>query len=182
MTFYSPLESRKSDDRAIATSSMKRRSLELLAFCGVAFRVYGHALHTATSKAVRRCIANSDTWSPSSSFSWLIVYFAFNLALTIYNKLVLAGSFPFPYMLTAVHCLFGTLGSSICLKNGVFNQARLTQRETIAIGLFSGLYTINIIVSNVSLYFTFLIELIIIDNLSRFHFIKLFDLQPRYSS
>lgn len=155
-----------------------------MAFCGVAFRVYGHALHTVASKAVRRCIsrgANLDTWSPSSSFSWLITYFAFNLALTIYNKLVLAGSFPFPYLLTAVHCLFGTLGSSICLKNGVFNQARLTQRETIAIGLFSGLYTINIIVSNVSLYVTFLIELII-DNLSRFHFIKLFDLRPRYSS
>ena len=163
---------------------MKGRSLEILIFCGVVYRVYSHALRTAMSNAVKGWIshaANSRPWPPSSSFSWLIVYFAFNLTLTIYNKFVLAGSFPFPYMLTAVHCLFGTVGSSICLKNGVFTQARLTQSETIIVGLFSGLYTINIIVSNVSLYYAFWIELTI-DILSRFHFIKLFARQPHYLS
>ena len=154
----------------------------MLAFCGVAFRVYGHALQTAMSKTVHGWLAaNLVPSSTSSSFSWLIVYFAFNLILTIYNKLVLAGSFPFPYMLTAIHCLFGTMGSSICLKNRVFTQARLTQSAAIAIGLFSVLYTINIIVSNASLYFEFWIELTI-DNLSLFHSIRLFDLQPHYLS
>jgi hypothetical protein len=126
-------------------------------------------------------VANSGVGSPRSSLSWLIVYFVFNLTLTIYNKLVLAGGFPFPYMLTAVHCLFGTMGSSICLKKGAFIQAQLTWSETLMVGLFSGLYTINIIVSNVSLYVEIEIELTI-DTLSLFHFIKLFDPRHLYSS
>lgn len=92
---------------------------------------------------------STTTWSSST---WLLAYFAFNLALTIYNKLVLVGNFPFPYTLTAVHCLFGTIGSAICLKKGVFVDARLTRRESILIAFFSVLYTVNIIVSNVSLY------------------------------
>src|SRR5947207_1190160 len=133
-----------------------KRGIAILLFCGVIFRVYTHALGRALSNALNRLnsslAANSHSFSPSSSYTWLIAYFAFNLALTIYNKLVLAGSFPFPYTLTAVHCLFGTVGSAICYKKGVFSQARLTKRETILVGLFSGLYTINIIVSNVSLY------------------------------
>jgi hypothetical protein len=154
----------------------------MLAFCGVAFRVYSHALQTAMSKTVHGWLgANSVPSSISSSYSWLVVYFAFNLVLTIYNKLVLAGGFPFPYMLTTVHCLFGTVGSSICLKNRVFTQARLTQSETIVIGLFSVLYAINIIVSNASLYYEDWIELTI-DNLSLFHSIRLFDLLPHYLS
>jgi hypothetical protein len=87
-----------------------------------------------------------------SSFTWLTAYFVCNLALTIYNKLVLAGDFPFPYTLTAIHCFFGTVGSLVCLKRGVFTQIRLTQSETAIVVLFSVLYTINIIVSNVSLF------------------------------
>ena len=70
----------------------------------------------------------------------------------MYNKLVLAGNFPFPYTLTAVHCLFGAGGSLLCLKRGVFTQAKISQIDTVLVILFSGLYTINIIVSNVSLY------------------------------
>ena len=89
------------------------------------------------------------TWITSSS--WLLAYFFFNLALTIYNKLVLAGNFPFPYTLTAIHALSGTIGSWICLRRGVYTMATLTLRENLHIVLFSGLYTINIIVSNVSL-------------------------------
>jgi hypothetical protein len=95
---------------------------------------------------------NSFTLSTESSMTWLFAYFASNLALTIYNKLVLAGNFPFPYTLTAVHCLFGTLGSTFFLKRRAFAQARLSMKETILVVLFSALYTINIIVSNVSLY------------------------------
>jgi hypothetical protein len=116
-----------------------------------------------------------------STFSWLLAYFFFNLALTIYNKLVLAGNFPFPYTLTAVHALSGTIGSWICLKQGVFTAARLTRRETIQIVLFSGLYTINIIVSNVSLYAFFATKLTV-DTLSQYPSIKLCVQQHPYSS
>lgn len=96
--------------------------------------------------------AERDRRAWASSMSWLFAYFFFNLALTIYNKLVLAGNFPFPYTLTAIHALAGTIGSWICLRRGMYTMASLTMRETVHIILFSGLYTINIIVSNVSLY------------------------------
>lgn len=122
---------------------------------------------------------DSHRWSPNSSFTWLLVYFAFNLALTIYNKLVLAGSFPFPYTLTAVHCLFGTLGSSVCLEREMFTRARLTTRESILVVLFSGLYTINIIVSNVSLY-AYISNELTRGILLRFRSIKLFDRLRHY--
>src|SRR5271154_7200857 len=89
---------------------------------------------------------------PVGPISWLLAYFACNLVLTIYNKLVLAGDFPFPYTLTAIHCLFATIGSWACLRSGGFSQARLSQRESIIIFLFSAIFTVNILVSNVSLY------------------------------
>jgi Triose-phosphate Transporter family len=89
------------------------------------------------------------------------VYFFFNLALTIYNKFVLAGDFPFPYTLTAVHALSGSVGSFLCWKRGLFSMVTLTTRETVQIILFSGLYTINIIVSNVSLYELWMAKLIV---------------------
>jgi hypothetical protein len=88
---------------------------------------------------------------PTTSLGWLSIYFGLNLALTIYNKLVLAGGFPFPYTLTAIHCLFGTAGSYFCLQSGGFVQAKLSFEETLLIFLFSLLYAVNIIVSNVSL-------------------------------
>jgi hypothetical protein len=124
---------------------------------------------------------DSSQWHPNSSSVWLLVYFVFNLALTIYNKLVLASSFPFPYTLTAVHCLFGTVGSSLCLERGVFTQVPLTKRESILVILFSGLYAINIIVSNVSLYVSIETELIV-GILSLFLSIKSFGQRHHYSS
>ncbi|KAJ7723821.1 hypothetical protein B0H14DRAFT_3118363 [Mycena olivaceomarginata] len=60
------------------------------------------------------------------------MYFCFNLSLTLYNKGVLV-SFPFPYTLSALHALFGTLGGALLAQRG------------------SWLYAINIVVSNVSL-------------------------------
>src|SRR5271170_5666201 len=103
-------------------------------------------LHTSPSTT------SPPSWPQYSSFPWVTAYLTCNLGLTIYNKLVLAGDFPFPYTLTAIHCFFGTVGSLVCLKRGVFSQVRLTQRESAIIMLFSVLYTINIIVSNVSLF------------------------------
>lgn len=44
-----------------------------------------------------------------SELFWLALYFLFNLGLTLYNKMVLV-SFPFPYTLTAMHALCGSIG------------------------------------------------------------------------
>ncbi|KZO94699.1 TPT-domain-containing protein, partial [Calocera viscosa TUFC12733] len=83
--------------------------------------------------------------------AWLALYFAFNLGLTLYNKGVLV-KFPFPYTLTAVHALCGSIGCWIALELGYFKPQPLTRAEAITLGAFSVLYTVNIAVSNISLH------------------------------
>ncbi|KAJ7130270.1 TPT-domain-containing protein [Mycena epipterygia] len=78
------------------------------------------------------------------------MYFFFNLGLTLYNKGVLV-RFPFPYTLSALHALFGTIGGTLLAKHGYFVPSRLNLRETVVLVAFSVLYAINIVVSNVSL-------------------------------
>lgn len=85
-----------------------------------------------------------------SEAMWLLLYFSFNLALTLYNKLVLV-RFPFPYTLTALHAFCGTLGSYLAMELGYFTPTRLAPRETLLLSAFSVLYTVNIAVSNISL-------------------------------
>ncbi|KNZ52093.1 uncharacterized protein VP01_369g1 [Puccinia sorghi] len=86
-----------------------------------------------------------------SSTAWLIYYFAFNLGLTIFNKRVLI-SFPFPWSLTAIHTLAGTIGTQIAHANGLFSAARLSRNHSLILIAFSILYTVNIAVSNLSLH------------------------------
>ncbi|KAK4705473.1 hypothetical protein P7C70_g725, partial [Phenoliferia sp. Uapishka_3] len=101
----------------------------------------------------------SSRASPSSKLArqldtptaWLILYFSFNLGLTLFNKLVLQG-FPFPWTLTGIQMLSGTIGTQVALNRGFFTQARLTTREGVIMVAFSTLYTINIAVSNLSLH------------------------------
>jgi hypothetical protein len=81
---------------------------------------------------------------------WLALYFCFNLALTLYNKMILF-RFPFPYSLTAVHALSGVIGGYALLGTGVFVPATLSARESILLAAFSVLYAFNIVVSNISL-------------------------------
>ncbi|KAL1747099.1 triose-phosphate transporter family-domain-containing protein [Schizophyllum fasciatum] len=96
-------------------------------------------------------MASSSTWNPHQQpIFWLSLYFVFNLALTLYNKQVL-NRFPFPYALTALHCLFGMLGTFACALLKMFKPPRLTSPEKMAVLLFSMLYSINIVVSNASL-------------------------------
>lgn len=85
-----------------------------------------------------------------SAAYWLGMYFFFNLGLTLFNKVVLV-SFPFPYTLTGLHALSGCAGCYLALERGAFTPARLTQKESLILGAFSVLYTINIAVSNISL-------------------------------
>ncbi|KAK9446965.1 triose-phosphate transporter family-domain-containing protein [Limtongia smithiae] len=100
-------------------------------------------LHTPTAP-----VEPSD--SLSTKYKWLAIYFFFNLALTLYNKAVL-GNFPFPYVLTGIHTLCGTLGCLYFYMRGAFTLTALTDRENLTLFLFSLLYTINIAISNVSL-------------------------------
>ncbi|KAJ7056974.1 TPT-domain-containing protein [Mycena amicta] len=76
--------------------------------------------------------------------------FASIWGLTLYNKGVLV-RFPFPYTLSALHALFGTIGASFLAKHGYFVPSRLSSRETIVLVAFSMLYAVNIVVSNISL-------------------------------
>lgn len=58
--------------------------------------------HKSPMLNTRRCSLTGSTW--------LAVYFVLNLTLTLYNKVVL-NHFPFPYTLTALHALCGTIGT-----------------------------------------------------------------------
>lgn len=81
---------------------------------------------------------------------WLALYFFFNLSLTLYNKVVLV-HFPYPYTVTALHALCGTVGGWSLLFRGFFVQKRLSTSDTMALVMFSVLYSMNIAISNVSL-------------------------------
>jgi len=81
---------------------------------------------------------------------WLVLYFFFNLSLTLYNKSVLI-RFPFPYTLTALHALCSATGSYIAKNRGYFTPANVSPRQNVMLIAFSVLYTINIAVSNQSL-------------------------------
>lgn len=81
---------------------------------------------------------------------WLVLYFFFNLSLTLYNKVVLV-HFPYPYTLTALHALCGTIGGWSLLARGFFVQKRLSTSDNLALVMFSVLYAMNIAISNVSL-------------------------------
>ncbi|CDO75092.1 hypothetical protein BN946_scf185010.g17 [Trametes cinnabarina] len=81
---------------------------------------------------------------------WLSLYFAFNLGLTLYNKGVLV-RFPYPYTLTAMHALCGTLGGYALRRKGVYKPARLDAKSYAVLAAFSVLYSVNIAISNLSL-------------------------------
>ncbi|KLO10773.1 TPT-domain-containing protein [Schizopora paradoxa] len=85
-----------------------------------------------------------------SQLAWLTLYFFTNLGLTLYNKLVLV-RFPFPYTLTALHALCGSIGGYVLVECEVFEPRKLSTRETVVLFAFSVLYTVNIAVSNLSL-------------------------------
>ena len=86
----------------------------------------------------------------NSKIAWLVLYFVFNLLLTLSNKSVLTG-FPFPYTLTSLHALCSTLGGLFLRWHGLYVPKRLRGDEEMALAVFSFLYGLNIAVSNVSL-------------------------------
>jgi hypothetical protein len=107
---------------------------------------YAHAPSPSLAPAVAQPLASVL----DSAQAWILYYFFFNLGLTLYNKLVLV-KFPFPWTLTGIHTLCGAAGAQFALNRGLFQQARLTRRESATLVAFSVLYTVNIAVSNLSL-------------------------------
>ncbi|KAL2358121.1 triose-phosphate transporter family-domain-containing protein [Cryomyces antarcticus] len=93
----------------------------------------------------------SLTGTSRMEFTYLAVYFAFNLGLTLFNKAVM-GKFPFPYLLTAIHTGCSPLGCVLLHKLGHFTLTNLTSREHAKLYLFSMLYTLNVAISNLSLH------------------------------
>ncbi|KAG0183360.1 UAA transporter [Apophysomyces sp. BC1021] len=85
-----------------------------------------------------------------TGYVWLALYFVLNLSLTLYNKAILL-DFRYPWTLTAIHTLCGSLGCYILYIVGVFTPAKLSENESMVMLIFSVLYTINIAISNVSL-------------------------------
>ncbi len=88
-------------------------------------------------------------WTNSQAV-WLALYFTLNLCLTLYNKGVLV-RFPYPYTLTAVHALFGSIGGHILKERGAYKPSRLTPKGYAVLAAFSVLYSANIATSNLSL-------------------------------
>ncbi|KAK9693233.1 hypothetical protein K7432_014012 [Basidiobolus ranarum] len=89
----------------------------------------------------------------NSSAVWLIIYFFFNLTLTLHSKALMQFfSFKFPWTLTGLHTLCGAVGSYMFYLLGIFKPRRLGERENTIMLAFSVLYTLNIAISNVSLH------------------------------
>jgi hypothetical protein len=86
---------------------------------------------------------------PASPAFWVLLWFSLNFSLTLSNKLVL-NKFPFPYSITALHALAGCIGTWLIVRH----ESRLptmSRGQIVVLLSFSVLYTLNIVVSNVSL-------------------------------
>lgn len=81
---------------------------------------------------------------------YLAGYFTLNLVLTIYNKAVLGG-FAFPWLLTALHTSFVSVGCYLLMLRGWFSLTQLDWHQNLVLVAFSFLFTLNIAISNVSL-------------------------------
>ncbi|ORX92402.1 hypothetical protein K493DRAFT_225753 [Basidiobolus meristosporus CBS 931.73] len=107
-------------------------------------------IHTGLRRAIRSTFSLDIL---NSSAVWLIIYFFFNLTLTLHSKALMQFfSFKFPWTLTGLHTLCGAVGSYVFYLLGIFKPRRLGERENTIMLAFSVLYTLNIAISNVSLH------------------------------
>ncbi|KAF5350529.1 hypothetical protein D9756_008700 [Leucocoprinus leucothites] len=101
-------------------------------------------------RSLSSLLPSRDGFYPSNSRAvWVLLWFSLNFSLTLSNKFVL-NQFPFPYTMTAMHALAGCLGTWLVMSPGD-RLPTLSTSEVIVLVSFSALYTLNIIVSNVSL-------------------------------
>ncbi len=154
--------------------------LDTLARAGLAAPLQMIDLKGAENKL--RSVSSTDGSERVSTFTkarYLILYFVFNLALTLFNKALLIevmierpsfGFFffgsrtpqliasiltiqlPSPFILTAIHASAGCIGTCFLLCWGAFTPRTLSNKDSLALFAFSVLYTANIAVSNLSLY------------------------------
>lgn len=80
---------------------------------------------------------------------WVLLWFSLNFSLTLSNKLVL-NKFPFPYSITAFHALGGCIGTWLTVRHED-RLPTMSRGQIVVLLSFSVLYTLNIVVSNVSL-------------------------------
>lgn len=90
------------------------------------------------------------SFSSTSPYKWLALYFVLNLFLTLYNKVILM-DFRYPWTLTAVHTFCSAIGATTLWLRGSFTPTKLSYQENVVMLAISVLYTINIAISNVSL-------------------------------
>ncbi|KAK4691895.1 hypothetical protein P7C71_g5202, partial [Lecanoromycetidae sp. Uapishka_2] len=104
--------------------------------------------------------------STVTKVKFLSFYFATNLGLTLYNKFIMltvsspksfetnlanTAQHSSPYLLTALHCLAGVIGTQVLFLAGAFTIKPLTAKDKLKLTAFSILYTANIAISNASL-------------------------------
>lgn len=108
-----------------------------------------HRRHNSLGSFSSQLLARSGIRMPTSRAFWVVLWFFLNFSLTLCNKIVL-NRFPFPYSITAFHALGGCLGTWFTMRYE--DRLPTLSRGEIAVLLsFSVLYTLNIVVSNVSL-------------------------------
>ena len=117
-------------------------SQQVYAFCGACTRRICGSACFLWLQPVRPLLR--PTLLPSSKISPCT-------ALPIYNKALLRGFFPFPWLLTAVQMGCSSLGTFVAAKVGIYRASRLSnERETVLYAL-SFLFSCEILASNVSL-------------------------------
>ncbi|KAL8639473.1 MAG: hypothetical protein Q9228_003504, partial [Teloschistes exilis] len=156
LTAYAPIPALiKSDAYTPSSESKEKKSVVLSRpFTPIKSAMEGYTKVNA--------LDGSGSTSAASKIQILLIYFAFNLGLTLYNKAVMikVGTpllplkrkrFPSPFLLTALHAASCVVGTNTMLARGVFTLKHLTNQDTAMLSAFSILYTANIAVSNVSL-------------------------------
>ncbi|CAK3993426.1 UDP-galactose transporter 1 [Lecanosticta acicola] len=88
--------------------------------------------------------------STRNKFTFLGLYFIFNLSVTLSNKGLLA-TISFPWLLTFCHTFATSIGCTVLLAAGQLKLSRLSGKENLVLIAFSFLFTLNIAISNVSL-------------------------------
>ncbi|MCJ1305815.1 UAA transporter [Hypocenomyce scalaris] len=92
----------------------------------------------------------SATVPTTTKLKYLVIYFAFNLGLTLFNKAVMI-KFPYPFLLTTLHACCSSIGTHVLLSRGFFTLSHLSSHDNFILHVFSVLYSLNIAISNVSL-------------------------------
>eukprot|EP01055_Gregarina_sp_Pseudo9_P004124 Gregarina_sp_Pseudo_9__4123@NODE_426_length_2857_cov_41_985806_g403_i0_p1_GENE_NODE_426_length_2857_cov_41_985806_g403_i0NODE_426_length_2857_cov_41_985806_g403_i0_p1_ORF_typecomplete_len460_score115_72TPT/PF03151_16/1_7e55UAA/PF08449_11/7_4e19EamA/PF00892_20/6_6e06EamA/PF00892_20/0_067SLC35F/PF06027_12/2_1e03SLC35F/PF06027_12/3_4e05SLC35F/PF06027_12/12CRTlike/PF08627_10/0_00086Nuc_sug_transp/PF04142_15/0_0025TMP_2/PF06791_13/0_043PUNUT/PF16913_5/5_9_NODE_426_length_2857_cov_41_985806_g403_i0127 len=99
-----------------------------------------------------------DSWRPMWTGQegvanlYFIAWFALNIVITLSSKAMFSNfKFPYPMMLTAVHCAVTGLGSQLAAWLGTYKAVRITPQQLAGLGVFSLVFTVNIWLSNYAL-------------------------------